>query len=155
MRRAARLAALASLSVLAGCGPKLPKGVSEDSLTQAVGRAIGSASTCVLIADAGGKTVWTGGGYITCARNLPTCQGAVQTAADVLKANLAGESKFRSCDSVPGGASTVAWATGPVPAGKGREPSGLRYVAVMEGERALPGIEVQERVERAFVRAGF
>jgi hypothetical protein len=31
----------------------------------------------------------------------------------------------------------------------------LTYVAVMEGERALPGREIQERVEHAFTRAGF
>lgn len=156
MRRAAAFAALAGALALSGCGDaKLPKGVSEDNLTQAVGRAVGSASTCVLIADAAGKVVWTGGGYITCARNLPDCAGGVRTAEAVLKSELSRPGRFASCDSVAGGAQTVAWAMGPVPAGQGRAISGLRYVAVMEGERALPGIEVKARVERAFVRAGF
>lgn len=155
MRSGAALAfVLAAALALAGCGgSKLPKGVDEDALTQAVGRAIGSPSTCVLIAQADGKVLWTGGGYISCARNLPTCEGKTSTAQDVLKANLAGEARFISCDSSP--TNRVGWAMGPVPAGKGREASGLRYLAVMEGERALPGIEIQDRVERAFVRAGF
>ncbi|MBI1682930.1 hypothetical protein [Caulobacter hibisci] len=153
MRSGAVLVLLAGAVALAGCGPKLPKTVDQGALTEQVGRAIGSASTCVLIADAKGKTVWTGGGYITCSRNLPTCEGQVTTAQEVLKANLSTPARFISCDSA--GANTVGWAMGPVPAGKGRAVSGLRYVAVMEGERALPGIEVQDRVERAFVRAGF
>ncbi|AYV48505.1 hypothetical protein CFHF_20260 [Caulobacter flavus] len=154
MRSGAALAlALVGALALAGCGPKLPKGVDEDALTQAVGRAIGSPSTCVLIAEPGGKVLWTGGGYISCARNLPTCEGKTSTAQDVLKASLAGEARFISCDS--SATNRVGWAMGPVPAGKGRQASGLRYLAVMEGERALPGIEIQDRVERAFVRAGF
>lgn len=155
MRRGAVPAlVLVGALALAGCGgSKLPKGVDEDALTQAVGRAIGSPSTCVLIADAGGKVLWTGGGYISCARNLPTCEGKTTTAQDVLKANLSGEARFLSCDSSP--TNRVGWAMGPMPAGKSRQPSGLRYVAVMEGDRALPGIEIQDRVERAFVRAGF
>jgi hypothetical protein len=43
---------------------------------------------------------------------------------------------------------------GPVPVGAGKPDLGLSYVAVMEGERALPGREVQERVEEAFEKAG-
>ena len=70
---------------LAACSPKLPKGVDEQQLSEAVGRAIGGPNTCVLLANKAGKVVWTGGGYITCARNLPTCGGATTTAQTVLE----------------------------------------------------------------------
>ncbi len=154
MRRLAGLAFVAGL--LAGCAPKLPDGIDEARLTERVGRAIGSPSTCVLISDAAGKVVWRGGGYITCARNLPSCQGgAPVTAEAVLNTSLKGPSRFLSCPSDAGGANTVGWAMGPVPASEGKATSGLRYVAVMEGERALPGREVQDRVEHAFTRSGF
>jgi hypothetical protein len=148
--------AAVGLGLLAGCAPKLPAGIDEDRLSAAVGRAIGSPSTCVIVADATGKMVWRGGGYITCSRNLPSCEGGANVTAEaVLKASLGKPARFLSCPSATGGANTVGWATGPVPTGEGKSPGGLRYVAVMEGERALPGREVQDRVEGAFEKAGF
>jgi hypothetical protein len=154
MRRLAGLILIAGL--LAGCSPKLPDGVDESALTAGVGRAIGSPSTCVLIADAGGKLVWRGGGYVTCSRNLPPCNGGTEvTAETVLKTALGKPARFISCPTSANGATTVGWAMGPVPTGEGRPPRNLTYVAVMEGERALPGREVQDRVERAFKKAGF
>lgn len=149
------LAVLAlALAALTACAPKLPDGVDEARLSEAVGRAIGGPNTCVLIADKAGKVVWKAGGYITCARNLPTCKGATATAQTVLEGAMGQPARFASCPTGTGGANTVGWALGPVPAGEGRPDRGLSYVAVMEGERALPGREVQERVERAFRRAG-
>jgi hypothetical protein len=149
------LAVLALAAVTLGaCAPKLPDGVDEARLSEAVGRAIGGPNTCVLIADKAGKVVWKAGGYITCARNLPTCQGATATAQTVLEGATGKPSRFISCPTGTGGVNTVGWAMGPVPTGEGRPDRGLSYVAVMEGERALPGREVQERVERAFKRAG-
>lgn len=149
------LAVLAlALVGLAACAPKLPEGVDEARLSEAVGRAIGGPNTCVLIADKAGKLVWKAGGYITCARNLPTCRGATATAQTVLEGAMGQPPRFISCPTGTGGANTVGWALGPVPTGEGRPDRGLSYVAVMEGERALPGREVQERVERAFVKAG-
>lgn len=152
-----RTIALAVLAVagLTACSPKLPEGVDESALAQAVGRSIGSPSTCVVIADAKGKLVWRGGGYITCARNLPSCDGAEVTAEAVLKANLGKPTRFISCPSPAAPANTVGWAMGPVPTSEGKPARDLTYVAVMEGEKALPGIEIQERVERAFKKAGF
>lgn len=138
---------------LAACSPKLPKGVDEQQLSEAVGRAIGGPNTCVLLANKAGKVVWTGGGYITCARNLPTCGGATTTAQTVLEGAVGKPARFASCPSGPG-VNTVGWAMGPVPVGAGKPDLGLSYVAVMEGERALPGREVQERVEEAFTKAG-
>ncbi|MDB5457671.1 MAG: hypothetical protein JWP92_3256 [Caulobacter sp.] len=154
MTRRKPFVALAALTLLAACSPKLPEDVDSTALNDAVGRAIGSGSTCVLIADQAGHTVWRGGGYITCARTLPTCGGATSTAPDVLKAGLGKPARFVSCPSPTGGANTVGWAMGPVPTAAGKPDRGLYYVAVMEGERALPGREVQDRVEAAFAKAG-
>lgn len=145
--------AIAAGLTLTACSPKLPKGVDEARVAEAVGRAIGGPNTCVLLADKAGKVAWTGGGYITCSRNLPTCGGAVTTAQTVLDGAIGKPSRFASCPSGPG-VNTVGWAMGPVPVSAGKPDHGLYYVAVMEGERALPGREVQERVEEAFVRAG-
>ena len=146
--------ALVTLSLLAACSPQLPEGVDSTALNDAVGRAVGSGSTCVLVADKAGRTVWRGGGYITCARTLPTCAGPTSTAPDVLKAVRGKPARFVSCASLTGGANTVGWAMGPVPTAAGKPDRGLYYVAVMEGERALPGREVQDRVEGAFAKAG-
>lgn len=149
-----RLALIAAAAVgLSACSAKLPAGVDEAALTQAVGRSVGSPSTCVIVADAEGRTVWRGGGYITCSRNLPSCDGAQTTAEAVLKAGLGKPARFTSCPTT--GANTVGWAVGPVPSGEGKPPRNLTYVAVMEGERALPGLEIKERLERAFKKAGF
>jgi hypothetical protein len=157
MRGLVALAALAaSGAVLSGCAPKLPDGVDDEALAQAVGRAIGSPSTCVVIGDASGKLVWRGGGYTTCARNLPPCDGGgAVTAEAVMKVSVGKPARFASCPSPTGGANTVGWAIGPVPTGEGKPQRNLTYVAVMEGERALPGREVQDRVESAFAKAGF
>lgn len=155
MRAAAALAVLAAAGLgLAACAPKLPAGVDGDRLTEAVGRAIGGPNTCVLIGDPKGRLVWRAGGYITCARQLPTCQGTTTTAQTVLEGALGKPARFASCPTGTGGANTVGWAMGPVPIAEGKPDRHLSYVAVMEGERALPGREVQERVERAFEKAG-
>jgi hypothetical protein len=140
---------------LSACAPKLPSGVDESVLTQAVGRAIGSSSTCVVIADTSGKLVWRGGGYITCSRGLPTCEGAESNAEALVKANVGKPARFLSCASPAAANNTVGWAIGPVPTGDSQPERHLTYVAVMEGERALPGLEIKDRVERAFKKAGF
>lgn len=153
MRRLA-LVVLAAAGLTA-CSPKLPEGIDEAVLTQSVGKQIGSPSTCVVIADAAGKLVWRAGGYITCSRNLPSCEGAQVTAETLLKANVGKPARFLSCPSGGPAGATVGWAIGPVPTGEGKPARGLTYVAVMEGEKALPGLEIQDRVERAFKKAGF
>ena len=152
-----RMGALIAVAAagLSACSPKLPQGVDETLLTQSIGRQIGSPSTCVVIADAEGKLVWRGGGYVTCARNLPSCDGAQTTAEKLLRANLGKPARFLSCASGSAAGNTVGWAIGPVPTGEGKPPRGLTYVAVMEGDRALPGLEIKDRVERAFAKAGF
>lgn len=140
---------------LTACSAKLPETINETALAESIGKSIGSPSTCVIISDAGGRQVWRGGGYITCQRNLPTCDGAVTTAETVLKAHIGKPARFISCPSTADGVNTVGWSIGPVPTGEGKPDLKLTYVAVMEGDRALPGLEVQERVEQAFEKAGF
>ena len=152
MRRLA-LVAIAAAGLTA-CSAKLPDDIDEAALTQAIGRSIGSPSTCVVVADGQGRVVWRGGGYITCSRNLPSCDGGQTTAEKTLKAALGKPAHFASCPSGTG-ANTVGWAVGPVPTSEGKPPRGLTYVAVMEGDRALPGLEIKERAERAFAKAGF
>lgn len=152
-----RRIALAVLAVagLSACSAKLPEGVDEAILTQAVGKSIGSPSTCVVVADADGKLVWRGGGYVTCSRNLPDCEGNETTAEALLKASIGKPARFISCPSPAAAANTVGWSIGPVPTGEGKPVRNLTYVAVMEGDRALPGLEIKDRVERAFKKAGF
>ena len=149
------LVVLAAASLTA-CSPKLPDGIDDTVLAESIGRQIGSGSTCVVIADAAsGKLVWRGGGYVTCARDLPTCDGVITTAEKLLQANLGKPARFFSCDSGSAPGNTVGWAIGPVPTGAGKPARNLTYVAVMEGERALPGLEIKDRVEQAFAKAGF
>lgn len=155
MRPAAFMVLATVVIGLTACAPKLPKGVDEGALTQAVGKSIGSPSTCVVIAEANGELVWRGGGYITCSRNLPDCAGGQTTAEVLLKANIGKPARFLSCASGSASGATVGWSIGPVPVGAGKPSRGLTYVAVMEGDRALPGLEIKDRVERAFVKAGF
>jgi hypothetical protein len=153
VRRAA-LVALAA-AALTACSPKLPEGVDDSVLTQSIGKQIGSPSTCVVIADSAGKLVWRGGGYVTCSRNLPSCEGAETTAEKLLKASIGKPARFLSCPSGSAAGNTVGWSIGPVPTGEGKPNRNLTYVAVMEGDRALPGLEIKDRVERAFEKAGF
>ncbi len=153
----ARAGALIALAVvgLSACAQKLPQGVDDTELSQAIGRSIGSPTTCVMITDAQGHLVWRGGGYVTCARNLPSCDGPQTTAEALSKVNAGKPARFLSCPSGTGPGNTVGWAMGPVPTSPGKADSHMSYVAVMEGDRALPGVEIQDRVERAFKKAGF
>ncbi len=155
MRRVALAVLAVAFMGLSACSPKLPDGIDEATLTQAVGKSIGSPSTCVVIADAKGKLIWRGGGYITCSRNLPSCEGGDTTAEALLKTSVGKPARFISCPSPAAAANTVGWAIGPVPTGDGKPARNLTYVAVMEGDKALPGLEIKERVERAFKKAGF
>ena len=77
--------------------------------------------TCVMMADASGAVVWRAGGYITCARNLPTCAGGQPVIAEVvLKSAVGKPSRFASCPTGAGGVNTVGWAIGPVPTSEGK-----------------------------------
>jgi hypothetical protein len=136
---------------LAACAPKLPAGVDEARLDDAISAAIGDPNTCVLIAPSGGSRVaYRYNTHTVCARVLPACEGeARRTVNDLLKAVARdGRPRAASCPSAPDGSREVAWAAGPV-AGRG-----LIYAVVMEGERAFPSRMVVDRLTRAFKDAG-
>lgn len=141
--------------LLAACAPKAPGGIDTATLDSEIGNRIGSPSTCVLIADQTGATVYRYGSNTTCGRELPACaQPGNVTAPDVLKAALAGDARLVSCDSTPDASRTVAWASGLVPASAGK-PGGYVFAVAMEGVEALPGREIKTRLEPMWPKAGF
>lgn len=151
MRGVAAGLALAALT-LAACGPRLPKGVDSAKLNQAVSDAIGDAQTCMLIGRQGsGQVVWRYNSHTICGRTLPACdRPGVRTVADLLQATARdGQPRTLSCDSATDGSRGVGWSSGVIPN------HGLVYAAVMEGERALPGRIIAEKVEGALQDGGF
>jgi len=152
-RRQAGLCALALMaaSCVAACSPGLPNGVSQDRLNEAVSDAIGDPNTCVLIGKRGsGEVIWRYNTHTTCDRSLPACDApARRTVDDLLKAAARdGQPRTLSCSSTPDGSRGVGWAAGPVPGHP------LVYAAVMEGQRALPGRIMADKVEGALKDAG-
>jgi hypothetical protein len=59
--------------------------------------------------------------------------------------------RTKSCNSTDAGDRTVGWAEGRVKSAHGRD---LVYSAMMEGQRALPGMEMAARLDDAFANAG-
>ena len=156
MPRPAAAPALAALLMaalaLGGCGSKLPKGVDADKLDAAVSDAIGDPTTCVLIGRQGsGEVVWRYNTHTTCARSLPACDGPGGRTVEALLKQTAADGRPRtlSCNSAADASRGVGWASGPI-AGRG-----LVYAAVMEGERALPGRIMAEKLEGALKDSGF
>ena len=148
---AALATAIAALT-LAACGPRLPKGVAADKLDQGISDAIGGANTCVLIGRQGsGEVVWRYNTHMTCGRTLPACDAPkLQTLGDLLKATAKdGRPRTLSCDTTPDGSRGVGWSSGAIPG------HALVYAAAMEGDRALPGRIMAEKLEGAFEEAGF
>ncbi|MBV9981794.1 hypothetical protein [Bradyrhizobium sp.] len=152
MRRAAGPLALAVAIGLAACSPGLPKGVDKDRLDEAVSDAIGDPNTCLLIGKAGsGQVVYRYNTHTTCDRALPACdQPGLRTVDDLLKAVARdGRPRTLSCSSSADGSRGVGWSAAPI-AGRG-----VVYAAVMEGERALPGRIMADKVDGALKDAGF
>ena len=134
---------LAAVLLLAACAPKGPEGVDPDLLAQAVGQSVGDPGTCVVLAKRdSGKIVWKSAKSYVCARTLPSCVTAAQRSVE----DLAREAAKGTVLTV--GCSNVTWAAGPT------RREDLVFAAVMQGERALPGIEITRRLEGAFERAG-
>lgn len=131
-----------------GGGDKLP----SDALDDAVAKAIGDPATCLLIARASDhKVLYRYGDGFNCVRGLPACDrpGALSAEGALALATPAGRTK--SCDSTASGDRTVAWAEGKVKSTHQRD---LVYSAMMEGQRALPGIEMAARLDEAFADVG-
>ena len=149
MRRAPVLIAIA---LLAACGPKSGQGLQTSRLDTLIAAAIGDPSTCVLLADAKTRqVVYRYGEAFNCDRTLPACDssGAMNAHAALQFAGQPG-GRLASCASVPDGSRLVGWAEGRVPSTK----RDLIYSAVMEGQRALPGHEINARLYDAFQKAG-
>ncbi len=150
MRRLAALAGLAAIT-LSACAPDTPKGVDRDRLDEAVSRAIGDPTTCLLIAEqAGGRLVYRYNNHTACARALPACDASgTRTVDQLLKATLTdGQPRTLSCSTTNDASRGVGWASGVLPA------KHLAYAAMMEGPRAFPGRMMAERLDRAFKSVG-
>jgi hypothetical protein len=151
MRAVRTLPILILAGALCACAPTAPKGVSKDKLDDAVGGAIGDPASCVLIAErTSGKVVYQYNNHIACGRQLPACDGkTTQTVQQVLKATIAdGQPRLSSCTWPNDPSKGISWASGPIP---GKD---LTYAALMEGQRALPGRMIAERLEDAFKASG-
>ena len=151
-RAALTLAAVTlAAQALAGCGPRLPKGVDPDKLDQAVSDAIGGAQTCMLIGRQGsGDVVWRYNTHTACARTFPACDApGAQSVNDLLKATAKdGRARTLSCNTTADASRGVGWASGALPR------HGFVYAAVMEGQNALPGRIMAEKLDGVFKDAG-
>lgn len=137
---------------LAACAPQGPKGAQPSRLDAQIAQAVGDPSTCVLLADAAtGQVVYRYGTDFNCDRLLPACDAPGQlNARTALTFATRPGGRLASCASVADGSRTVGWAEGPAPSKTRR----LTYSAVMEGQRALPGHEMNARLYDAFQAAG-
>ncbi|HTX48217.1 MAG TPA: hypothetical protein VME40_02390 [Caulobacteraceae bacterium] len=126
-------------------------GAKPSQLDNLVGNAIGDPSTCVLVAErATGRVIYRYGDEFNCDRQLPACdRPGMLNARTALP--LAAQRRMASCPTSADGTRSVGWAEGPVPSKKGQD---LVYSAVMEGQRALPGHEMNARLYDAFSSAG-
>jgi hypothetical protein len=146
---------LAALLFLAACsraaGPAAPA-LPADALDQAIGGAIGDPTTCVILADpASGKALYRYGELFNCQRPLPACdRPGTLTAETALPLAAMPDGRHASCPSSPDGSRSVGWAQGRV-VGARRD---LIFSAVMEGDRALPGEEMTERLADVFRNVG-
>ncbi len=131
-----------------GGGEKLP----TDALDDAVARAIGDPTTCLLIArESDRKVLYRYGDGFNCVRGLPACDRPGSLSAEDALTLATETGRTKSCDSTQSGDRTVAWAEGRVKSAHGRK---LIYSAMMEGQRALPGIEMAARLDEAFANVG-
>ncbi len=138
----------AARSGTGGGAEKLP----NDALDEAVAKAVGDPTTCLLIARASDrKVLYRYGDGFNCARGLPACDrpGLLSAEGALPLASDAGRTK--SCNSTPSGDRTVAWAEGKVKSAHGRD---LIYSVMMEGQRTLPGIEMAARLDEVFANVG-
>jgi len=129
-------------------GDKLP----SDALDAAIGQSIGDPTTCVLIARAGDrKVLYQYGDGFNCVRGLPACDRPGSLSAEQALTLATADGRFKSCNSNAAGDRSVGWAEGVVKSAHGRQ---LVYSAMMEGQRALPGMEMSARLDDAFANVG-
>jgi uncharacterized Zn-binding protein involved in type VI secretion len=158
MRHALTLAVLAASLVAcskpasSGGGIIGGSGLPSSQLDNQIAAAIGDPTTCVLIADAAsGKVLYRYGVDFNCTRGLPACdQPGLINATSALQFAARPGGRFASCASLPDGSRQVGWAEAPIQSTKHH----LVYSAVIEGQRALPGREMNARLFDAFQKAG-
>ena len=141
--------ALCAALVVTACAPK-GGGLPTATLDAAIGSSIGDPTTCVLIADRPtGKVLYTYGANFNCVRALPACdRPGTLSAGQAL--GLAAAGRGASCASNPDATRSVGWAEGVI---TGSTPP-MIYSAVMEGQTALPGIEMNARLAQVFSNTG-
>jgi len=147
------IAAAAVGAILAACSaPGGRSGLPSDALDHAIADRIGDPDTCVLLAErTTGKIVYRYGQQFNCVRGLPACdRPGFLSATEALRLATVPGGRGASCPSNGDSARMVGWAEGPVPS----QTRNLVYSAVMEGETALPGHEIAERLDGVFRRAG-
>jgi hypothetical protein len=148
--RAATAFAALILLTASGCSPGAPPGVDRDELDAAVSRAVGDPNTCVLIARRdSGKLLYRYNTATVCDRAFPACDRPERIkVGDLLDATVKdGRPRKLSCNTTADHSRGVGWASGPI-AG-----TDMAYAAVMEGDRAFPGLMMADRLEGAFRRA--
>ena len=145
------LTSLAGALLLASCSKPAPH-LPSARLDALIGDYIGDPTTCVLIADrASGKVLYTYGASFNCVRALPACdRPGTLSARQALGLATAAGGRGASCASTADGSRTVGWAEGAI---AGSKPP-LLYSAVMEGQAALPGIEMNTRLAQVFSDTG-
>lgn len=151
--RRARLAGSIAVAAFAlcACSPGAPEGVAKKTLDEAISKRIGDPNTCVLIGKLGsGDVVYRYNSHMVCGRELPSCEGgSAVTVDDIMKAVAKGApDRAVSCFTTSDRSRSVGWSAGRV---LGKD---LVYAAVMEGDKALPGRVMADRLEHAFAEAG-
>jgi hypothetical protein len=153
MTRLRTLLVLGAAVLAAACTPAADRGMHDSRLDAQIAGAIGDPSTCVLLQDRKtGQIIYRYGTDFNCVRAMPACDRPGSTSAhDALAFASQPGGRMASCASNADGSRRVGWAEGPVASQKGRD---LVYSAVMEGQRALPGHEINARLYDAFGKAG-
>jgi hypothetical protein len=137
-------------AAVAACSPGAPPGVDKAVLDEAISRAVGDPNSCVLIGERGsGRVLYRYNSATACAREWPACDRPQATKLSKVLEATAKDGKVRelSCYTMPDRSRSVGWSAGPIP-GKP-----LVYAAMMEGDRAFPGMMMTDRLETAFRRA--
>src|SRR5947209_3518464 len=134
---------MAATLLAAACTRPNGAGLPSTQLDQAIGKAVGDPTTCVLVADrATGKIRYRYGQLFNCVRGMPACdRPGFLTAKSALKL-AAIPARGQSCPSNPQASRQVGWAEGVIGGASGP----LIYSAAMEGDRALPGHEMNVRL---------
>jgi hypothetical protein len=146
------LVVTSGVALLFGCSGPGRSALPRDALDHAISQAIGDPNTCLLLADrVSGKVLYRYGAPFNCIRGLPACDRSGEMSAKQALALAASPGgRQASCASNADGSRTVGWVEGKVAS----RTNDLVYSAMMEGQTALPGHEMNARLYDAFEKAG-